>query len=72
MIVHSLLLEGKVKSYEASEASGEDVASLKKQLASKEKDLATLKSQSEGLSREYHKLGDEVSKGNDKTPKKEL
>lgn len=47
-----------------------EVAQLKKKLAERERDLETLKKQSQGLSDEYNRLGDQVSP-NDSVPKKD-
>lgn len=85
MILDTLRLEEKVKRYEGDpKASGKDsdklaqaggageIGKLKNQLAQKDRDIETLKKQSEGLSREYGNLGDQYSKQNpDSTPKKE-
>lgn len=46
-----------------------EIGRLKKELEAKDRDLATLKKQSEGLSAEYNRLGDQVSPA-DPTPKK--
>jgi B-cell receptor-associated protein 31 len=83
MILDVLRLEEKVKAYEGSSATGGkqsdklanagnvgEIGKLKKELAEKTRDLETLKKQSEGLSREYNKLGDQVSPA-DGTPKKD-
>lgn len=71
LILDILRLEEKVKQHETgAKALGKDsddlantgsigqIASLKKQLAEKERDLETMKKQSEGLSKEYNTLGD--------------
>lgn len=85
MILDTLRLEEKVKRYEGDpKASGKDsdklaqaggageIGKLKNQLAQKDRDIETLKKQSEGLSREYGNLGDQYSKQNpDATPKKD-
>lgn len=83
LILDTLRLEEKIKKYEGDpKAQGKDsaklsqageageIGKLKNQLAQKDRDLATLKKQSEGLSREYNSLGDQVS-GQDSTPKKD-
>ncbi|KAL8863361.1 MAG: hypothetical protein Q9178_000041 [Gyalolechia marmorata] len=83
MILDTLRLEEKVKRYEGDpKAKGKDsarlsqageageIGQLKNQLAQKDRDIATLKKQSEGLSREYNNLGDQVS-NQDSTPKKD-
>ncbi|KAI5292926.1 hypothetical protein KEM55_007418 [Ascosphaera atra] len=61
------------KAKENGEDSGE-VTRLKKELARKEKDVEALKSQCEGLQREYNRLGDESAgkTGGNDTPKKDL
>lgn len=82
MILDVLRLEEKVKKYEGDpKASGKEseklanagnageIGRLKKELAAKERDLETLKKQSEGLSREYNNLGDQFT-AQDGTPKK--
>jgi len=85
MILDTLRLEEKVKRYAGDpKASGKDsdklaqaggageIGKLKNQLAQKDRDIETLKKQSEGLSREYGNLGDQYSKQNpDSTPKKD-
>lgn len=85
MILETLRLEEKIKRYEGDpKAKGRDadklanvgnageIGKLKNQLAQKDRDIDTLKKQSEGLSREYHSLGDQVSQQNqDTSPKKE-
>ena len=83
MILDTLRLEEKVKRYEGDpKAQGKDsdrlsqagnageIGRLKNQLAQKDRDIETLKKQSEGLSREYNNLGDEMST-KDSTPKKD-
>jgi hypothetical protein len=83
MILDTLRLEEKVKRYEGDpKASGKDsdrlanaggageIGKLKNQLAQKDRDIETLKKQSEGLSREYNNLGDQMS-NKDATPKKD-
>lgn len=84
MILDVLRLEEKVKKYEGDpKASGKqsdklsnagdvgEIGRLKKQLAEKDRDLETLKKQSEGLSREYGDLSDKFSATQeDGTPKK--
>jgi small-conductance mechanosensitive channel len=79
MILEILRLEEKVKEFrQLAEGGGtkvadpEEVAQLRKQLATREKDVEALKKQSEGLSREYQKLGDQIDKSRiDNTPKKD-
>ena len=83
MILDTLRLEEKVKRYEGDpkskgkesdqllQAGGAgEISKLKNQLAQKDRDIETLKKQSEGLSREYNNLGDQVG-GKDSTPKKD-
>ncbi|KAK0509011.1 hypothetical protein JMJ35_008382 [Cladonia borealis] len=83
MILDTLRLEEKVKRYEGDpKASGKDsdrlaqaggageIGKLKNQLAQKDRDIETLKKQSEGLSREYNNLGDQMNP-KDSTPKKD-
>lgn len=83
MILETLRLEEKVKQYEGdpkaqgknsdklSQAGGAgEIGKLKNQLAQKDRDIETLKKQSEGLSREYHELGNH-SGSQDQTPKKD-
>lgn len=85
MILDVLRLEEKVKKYEGDpKASGKEseklsnagnageIGRLKKELAEKERDLETMKKQSEGLSREYNDLSDKYGAKNvDATPKKD-
>ncbi|CAK1357371.1 hypotheticalsprotein [Cercospora beticola] len=81
MILDTLRLEEKVKSYEGggqgktSSGLGEagglgEIARLKKELAKRDQDIETLKKQSQGLSDEYNRLGDQVSP-QDSVPKKD-
>ena len=83
MILDTLRLEEKVKRYEGdpksqgkeserlAQAGGAgEIGKLKNQLAQKERDIETLKKQSEGLSREYNNLGDQMT-SQDGTPKKD-
>lgn len=72
LILEVLRLEEKVKKYEESKMedkknvlptdvdSIEEVVKLRKVLSEKDRDLEILKKQSEGLSREYSKLSDEI------------
>lgn len=46
-----------------------EIGRLKKQLEEKDRDLANLKKQADGLTDEYNRMGDKVS-GSDNTPKK--
>lgn len=85
MILDVLRLEEKVKKYEGDpKASGKqseklanagdagEIGQLKKQLAEKDRDIETLKKQSEGLSREYTNISDKYNSLNpDNTPKKD-
>jgi len=83
MILDVLRLEEKVKRYKGdpkatgkqsdklAEAGGlGEIGKLKNQLAQKDRDIETLKKQSEGLSREYNNLGDQFTTA-DGTPKKD-
>lgn len=85
MILEVLRLEDRVKLLEGDKkAGGKDsrrlaqagevgeIGSLKDQLAAKDRDIETLKKQCEGLTREYHNLGDKVSEKSEGTPKKDL
>ncbi|MCJ1344340.1 hypothetical protein MMC31_002543 [Peltigera leucophlebia] len=84
MILDTLRLEEKVKRYEGdpktkgkeserlAQAGGAgEIGKLKNQLAQKDRDIETLKKQSEGLSREYHSLGDQLA-NTDSAPKKDI
>jgi len=86
MILDVLRLEEEVKRLKGDPATkGKDSASLsnagsvgeigklKKQLAEKDRDIETLKKQSEGLSREYNQLSDQYAKlgGSESLPKKD-
>jgi hypothetical protein len=86
MILETLRLEDRIKLLEGDKrAGGKDsarlaqagdmgeIGRLKKELETKERDIETLKKQCEGLTREYHNLGDQVagSKSED-GPKKDL
>ncbi|KAI9759302.1 MAG: hypothetical protein M4579_002431 [Chaenotheca gracillima] len=83
MILDVLRLEERVKRYEGDPATkGKDSAALdqagnvgeigrlKKELAEKDRDLQTLRKQSDGLGKEYNKLGDQFT-NKDGTPKKD-
>ncbi|PYH95417.1 BAP31 domain protein [Aspergillus ellipticus CBS 707.79] len=85
MILEVLRLEEKVKLIEGDKkAGGKDsvrlaqagdigeIARLKQELEAKDRDIETLKKQCEGLTREYHKLGDQVSGEKSDSPKKDL
>ncbi|EEH50714.2 uncharacterized protein PADG_06793 [Paracoccidioides brasiliensis Pb18] len=85
MILEVLRLEDKVKLYEGDKNSGGkesaklteagkagEIGRLRKELEARERDIEALKKQSEGLSREYANLSDQISKRNvDPTPKKD-
>jgi len=88
LILEVLRLEEKLKKYEGNSASkrqgksssekqsaenkDEEIARLKRELALREQDLATLKKQAAGLHREYDSLAEKYSKTQDDgTPKKE-
>lgn len=85
LILEVLRLEESVKNYEGDpKAGGKDsqklanagspgeIARLRLLLAEKDRDIETLKKQSEGLSREYNKLGDQFRETEmDSTPKKD-
>ncbi|KAG8533924.1 uncharacterized protein KY384_001665 [Bacidia gigantensis] len=83
MILDTLRLEEKVKRYEgdpsakgkASEQLAQagdagEIGKLKKQLAAKDRDIETLKKQTNGLQNEYNRMGDNVA-SSDGTPKKD-
>ena len=83
MILDTLRLEEKVKRYEGDSSTKSkesaklenaggagEISKLKNQLAQKDRDIETLKKQTEGLQREYNNMGDRVS-GSDGTPRKE-
>jgi hypothetical protein len=85
MILEVLRLEDRVKILEGDKkAGGKDsarlaeagsfgeIGRLKKELDAKNRDIETLKKQCEGLTREYHSLGDKVSGKNDDDVKKDL
>lgn len=74
MILEVLRLEDRVKLLEGNKkAGGKDsarvaeagsvgeIGRLKEELEAKDRDIETLKKQCEGLTSEYHKLGDQVS-----------
>ncbi|GAA86719.1 BAP31 domain protein [Aspergillus piperis CBS 112811] len=84
MILDVLRLEDRVRLLEGDKkAGGKDsarlaqageigeIGRLKEELAAKDRDIETLKKQCEGLTREYHKLGDEVSGEKGEAPKKD-
>ena len=82
MILEVMRLEDRVRAYDGTKQNTKDsekmavagkpgeLAKLKEELARKEQDLETLKKQSQGLTNEYNRLGDQVS-GKDDTPKKD-
>lgn len=83
MILDTLRLEEKVKRYEGDSSTKSkesaklenaggagEISKLKNQLAQKDRDIETLKKQTEGLQREYNNMGDRAS-GSDGTPRKE-
>ncbi|KAL4895700.1 B-cell receptor-associated protein 31-like-domain-containing protein [Aspergillus ambiguus] len=85
MILEVLRLEEKVKLLEGDKkAGGKDsarlaqagdmgeIGRLKDELEKKNRDIETLKKQCEGLTREYHNLGDKVSGQSDDGSKKDL
>ncbi len=85
MILDTLRLEERVKQLEGDPATkgkesnqlanaggAGEIGRLKKELAAKDRDLETLKKQSEGLSNEYNNLGDQYgARNSDGTPKKD-
>lgn len=86
MILDTLRLEEKVKRLEgdpkakghesdrlANAGSAGEIGQLKNQLAQKDRDIAALKQQSQGLTREYDNLSDQISQQNrDPTARKDL
>ncbi|KAF2090975.1 putative BAP31 domain protein [Saccharata proteae CBS 121410] len=82
MILDVLRLEEEVKTLKGDPATeGKDsalanagnageVGKLRKELEAKDRDIETLKKQAEGLSREYNRMGDQVSP-QDSVPKKD-
>ena len=83
MILDTLRLEETVKRYEgdpksngkesdrlANAGGAGEIGDLKNKLKAKDRELEAMKKQSEGLSREYNNLGDQM-KGQDSTPKKD-
>lgn len=85
MILEVLRLEDRVKQLEGGKKAGDkdsarlaeagepgEIGRLKKELAAKDRDLETLRKQADGLSREYHNLGDQVSGKPDESEKKDL
>jgi hypothetical protein len=81
MILETLRLEEQVKGFKGEkgakgssglgEAGGMgEIARLKEELAKRDQDIETLKKQSQGLSDEYNRLGDQVST-QDNVPKKD-
>jgi hypothetical protein len=85
MILEVLRLEDRVKHLEGDKrAGGKDsarlaqagdigeIARLRKEIEAKDLDIETLKKQCEGLTREYHSLGDKVAGTTNDGPKKDL
>ncbi|KAL2845732.1 B-cell receptor-associated protein 31-like-domain-containing protein [Aspergillus pseudoustus] len=86
MILETLRLEDRIKLLEGDkQAGGKDsarlaqagdigeIGRLKKELETKERDIETLKKQCEGLTKEYHRLGDQVAGSkSDDSPRKDL
>jgi len=83
MILDVLRLEEKVKMYEGDKkATGKDadklsqageageIGRLKREIQKRDKDIEAMKKQTEGLQKEYGRMGDQVS-GPDGTPKKD-
>jgi hypothetical protein len=62
-------VKGKGSSLQNAGNAGE-IGRLKQELAAKDRDMANLKKQVEGVSREYNRMGDQISPS-DSTPKKE-
>lgn len=82
MILDVLRLEEEVKSLKGDPAAKKgsslkdagnvgEIGRLKEELAAKDRDMATLKKQVEGMQNEYNRLGDEVT-GSKSAPKKGL
>ena len=82
MILDTLRLEEELKQYKGTDKSGKgssglgeagssgEIGKLKKELAQKDKDLQAMQQQSQGLSNEYNRLGDQQTVA-DGTPKKD-
>ncbi|KAL8958357.1 MAG: hypothetical protein Q9183_005852, partial [Haloplaca sp. 2 TL-2023] len=83
LILDTLRLEETVKRYEGDPKSNSkesdklgnaggagEIGDLKNKLKAKDRELEAMKKQSEGLSREYNNLGDQMQ-GQDSTPKKD-
>ncbi|KAK9454359.1 B-cell receptor-associated protein 31-like-domain-containing protein [Dipodascopsis uninucleata] len=70
--IQTMKADGKISALSKEDAALKDIeiAKLQKKLASKEADIETLKKQCEGLSAEYHKLGDKVNASNEELPSK--
>jgi B-cell receptor-associated protein 31 len=62
-------VNGKGSSLQNAGNAGE-IGRLKQELAAKDRDMANLKKQVEGVSREYNRMADQISPS-DSTPKKE-
>lgn len=84
MILELLRLEDRVKHLQGDKQTGGkdsarlasagdlgEIGRLKEELATKDRDIETLKKQADGLAREYHNLGDKVS-DKPEGPKKDL
>lgn len=82
MVLEVLRLEDEVKSLKGEKPASDktssklgeagglgEIATLKRKLEEKDRDIETLKKQSKGLNDEYNRLGDQVSP-QDPTPKK--
>lgn len=84
MILEVLRLEDRIKLLEGDKVAGGkdsarvaeagsagEIGRLKKELEARDRDVETLKKQCEGLTREYHNLGDQVAgaKGDDNVKK---
>lgn len=86
MILEVLRLEDRIKLIDGDKkAGGKDsarvaeagsvgeIGALKQEIEAKDRDIETLKKQCEGLTREYHKLGDQVSSSKgDENEKKDM
>ncbi|KEZ46006.1 hypothetical protein SAPIO_CDS1410 [Scedosporium apiospermum] len=73
MILEVMELEDRLRAFESNKnrvTADPEKERLKKELASKETDLETLKKQCEGLQREYNNLSDKVTDGQGTEPKK--
>ena len=71
MILDTLRLEQELKQYKGQKSKSDpkldeagemgEIGRLKKELAKRDQDIETLKKQSQGLSNEYNKLGDQMT-----------